>query len=412
MEDSASSKDSDNIDVVLERVVPKLLNNAIKTVPSRRLLKRLQRTPKQPSDIMETSPAEDSLIDILETPMDPDTQYNISDLEIVIDEAEPDNELEEPNNDSINENPSEDICIALEAKHNAAMEKLRQQYKSAIEELEMSMTRKQEHFESISIVLDAQKSQVQVLQTEKESMQRELNENQDLIDALSSENESHKRQIDFQKERIAQQERDLEAASEFEDDNVNIMRALKEEIDTLNSTVEAKQLEIKQQLDVNDQHITEINKQFQQLQIQKTRIRELEAQLQHHKPSSVASTSVSTTSASSNPSAVAQSKPVEKLAPMSKPVLFNGIKRYLNPSMVALLRMEMFGEAEREFKPDERDIAMELMKLPLDDAQPGSVYEFMRSEWRFRLPPRNSVLQWIQEREDNANNVADEWDDC
>lgn len=122
----------------------------------------------------------------------------------------------------------------------------------------------------------------------------------------------------------------------------------------------------------------------------------------------------SQSSCASNPSNKA--KP-EKLPPLSKPQLFNGIRRYLNPSMISLLRMEMFADAEREYKPDERQIAMELWEQPHGAATAaastmGSVYEFMRSEWRFRLPPKGDVLQWIRERDENVTTADDDWDDC
>lgn len=125
-------------------------------------------------------------------------------------------------------------------------------------------------------------------------------------------------------------------------------------------------------------------------------------------------TQPSSSSSSAPTSANAKSKP-EKLPPLSKPQLFNGIRRYLNPSMISLLRMEMFADAEREYKPDERQIAMELWQLPPAERAAhgdGGVYEFMRSEWRFRLPPKGDVLQWIRERDENVTAAEDDWDDC
>uniref|UniRef100_A0A1B0EUD5 Uncharacterized protein n=2 Tax=Lutzomyia longipalpis TaxID=7200 RepID=A0A1B0EUD5_LUTLO len=75
---------------------------------------------------------------------------------------------------------------------------------------------------------------------------------------------------------------------------------------------------------------------------------------------------------------------------MGKLQLFNAIKRYLNPSMVALLRMEMFGGMDREWKEDEKEFAVELYNLGIN------VYEFMRDEWRFRLPPEKMVKEWAE----------------
>ncbi|XP_055911196.1 uncharacterized protein LOC129945455 [Eupeodes corollae] len=76
---------------------------------------------------------------------------------------------------------------------------------------------------------------------------------------------------------------------------------------------------------------------------------------------------------------------------LSKPQLFNGIKKYLSASMTALVRMEMFGNSERQWKPDEKQVSVELLKLGED------VYKYFRDEWRFRLPPKKMVEQWSNE---------------
>uniref|UniRef100_A0A182SWZ5 THAP-type domain-containing protein n=1 Tax=Anopheles maculatus TaxID=74869 RepID=A0A182SWZ5_9DIPT len=48
---------------------------------------------------------------------------------------------------------------------------------------------------------------------------------------------------------------------------------------------------------------------------------------------------------------------MEKGPQLTKAQLFSSIKRYLNPSMVTLLRMELFaGSAERPWKPDEKSL--------------------------------------------------------
>lgn len=86
---------------------------------------------------------------------------------------------------------------------------------------------------------------------------------------------------------------------------------------------------------------------------------------------------------------------VEKGPAMTKVQLFNGIRKYLNPTMVALLRMEMFGSAEREYRPDERQLSKELYNLN------QSVYDYMRDEWRFRLPAKTEVEKWLKDSDDN-----------
>ncbi|KAM8710065.1 hypothetical protein ACLKA7_016805 [Drosophila subpalustris] len=85
-------------------------------------------------------------------------------------------------------------------------------------------------------------------------------------------------------------------------------------------------------------------------------------------------------------------------AQLSKAQLYNGIKRYLGPSMAALVRMEMFGGGERDWKDDERDFAMELLQLG------EGVYNHCLDEWRFRLPSVRLTRSWLQ----NANSADNE----
>ncbi|XP_037939804.1 kinesin-related protein 4 [Teleopsis dalmanni] len=74
---------------------------------------------------------------------------------------------------------------------------------------------------------------------------------------------------------------------------------------------------------------------------------------------------------------------------LSKAQLFNGIKKYLSTSMLALLRMEMFGSSEREWKPDEQRTSVDLLRLG------EKVFTYFRDEWRFRLPPLRQVREWL-----------------
>lgn len=76
---------------------------------------------------------------------------------------------------------------------------------------------------------------------------------------------------------------------------------------------------------------------------------------------------------------------------LTKAQLFNGIKRYLSASMVSLLRMEMFGSSEREWKSDERHVAVDLLRLG------ENVYKYFTDEWRFRLPALRDVRNWLSQ---------------
>lgn len=76
----------------------------------------------------------------------------------------------------------------------------------------------------------------------------------------------------------------------------------------------------------------------------------------------------------------------------NKVQLFNGMKRYLSPSITALLRMELFAAPGREYKKDEKIICQELFQLG------EAAYSFLHDEWRLRLPAKSEVEQWLDEK--------------
>ncbi|KAI8039404.1 hypothetical protein M5D96_008128 [Drosophila gunungcola] len=79
---------------------------------------------------------------------------------------------------------------------------------------------------------------------------------------------------------------------------------------------------------------------------------------------------------------------------LTKPQLYIAIKKYLGPTMAALLRMEMFGGSEeRTWKDDEREFAMELLQLG------DEVYKYCCDEWRFRLPSIRIARSWLEQRQ-------------
>ncbi|XP_013110128.2 uncharacterized protein LOC106088958 [Stomoxys calcitrans] len=73
-----------------------------------------------------------------------------------------------------------------------------------------------------------------------------------------------------------------------------------------------------------------------------------------------------------------------------KTQLLNSITGYINDSMLALLRMEMFGGPEREWKPDERQIAVDLLCLG------ETVYKYFTDVWRLRLPRLQDARIWAE----------------
>lgn len=74
---------------------------------------------------------------------------------------------------------------------------------------------------------------------------------------------------------------------------------------------------------------------------------------------------------------------------------FNSIRKYLNPTMAALLRMEMFGNQNYEYRTDEKQVSKELFSLS------PTIYDYMRNEWRFSLPPKEMVEEWNQTESDD-----------
>ncbi|XP_067648090.1 putative leucine-rich repeat-containing protein DDB_G0290503 [Eurosta solidaginis] len=88
-------------------------------------------------------------------------------------------------------------------------------------------------------------------------------------------------------------------------------------------------------------------------------------------------------------------------ANLSKAQLFNGVKKYVSSSMAALLRMDMFGNTDRAWKPDERRVAIDLIQLG------DEVYNYVSDEWRLRLPTISEARCW---RDYDVNMVNDEED--
>ncbi|XP_050083403.1 uncharacterized protein LOC126570004 [Anopheles aquasalis] len=92
---------------------------------------------------------------------------------------------------------------------------------------------------------------------------------------------------------------------------------------------------------------------------------------------------------------------MEKGPQLTKAQLFNGIKRYLNPTMVTLLRMELFaGSADRQWKSDEKTLAVDLLNIG------ANVYNHFAQEFRFRLPPVSEVEQWKETGEIDADDAC------
>uniref|UniRef100_A0A182NCS5 THAP-type domain-containing protein n=1 Tax=Anopheles dirus TaxID=7168 RepID=A0A182NCS5_9DIPT len=92
---------------------------------------------------------------------------------------------------------------------------------------------------------------------------------------------------------------------------------------------------------------------------------------------------------------------MEKGPQLTKAQLFNSIKRYLNPTMITLLRMELFaGASERQWKSDEKSLAVEIFNMG------EQVYDCFQDEFRFRLPPKSEVKEWKDSGEIDADDAC------
>ncbi|KFB53517.1 AGAP004377-PA-like protein [Anopheles sinensis] len=101
------------------------------------------------------------------------------------------------------------------------------------------------------------------------------------------------------------------------------------------------------------------------------------------------------------PPAAPQKVVMAKGPHLTKAQLFSSIKRYLNPTMVTLLRMELFsGPSERQWKPDEKSLAVDLLNIG------ENVYDHFTEEFRFRLPPKADAQEWKAAGELDADDAC------
>uniref|UniRef100_A0A182W358 THAP-type domain-containing protein n=1 Tax=Anopheles minimus TaxID=112268 RepID=A0A182W358_9DIPT len=92
---------------------------------------------------------------------------------------------------------------------------------------------------------------------------------------------------------------------------------------------------------------------------------------------------------------------MEKGPQLTKAQLFNNIKRYLNPTMVTLLRMELFaGSTERQWKTDEKSLSVDMLNLG------EQVYDHFKEEFRFRLPSKREAKEWQESGEIDADDAC------
>ncbi|XP_020718146.1 desmoplakin isoform X1 [Ceratitis capitata] len=171
------------------------------------------------------------------------------------------------------------------------------------------------------------------------------------------------------------------------------LNKVKSELDSLSENHEELCKDYKKMVETNKNSCKQIQKLQQDKSKLENKCSKLENQRQNKQMDAV-STSQAPTPLTNNEICTSNSRqyaPPSTNPPLTvtKAQLFNGIRKYTSSSMLALLRMEMFGGADREWKPDERRVAMDLLQLG------DEVYKYINDEWRFRLPALSEVRKWL-----------------
>uniref|UniRef100_A0A1A9WD16 THAP-type domain-containing protein n=1 Tax=Glossina brevipalpis TaxID=37001 RepID=A0A1A9WD16_9MUSC len=157
--------------------------------------------------------------------------------------------------------------------------------------------------------------------------------------------------------------------NETQDRNINLLQKIEEKDEVMQSL--QNKLESLEKINCSTQtRYDDLLKEYEQLRQQCDKIYQVSSVPTSNAPQSITSNSV----------------------PLTKAQIFNAIKRYLSATMVSLVRMEMFGSSEREWKPDERAVAVDILQLG------ESIYNYFTEEWRFRLPALREVRSWIKEK--------------
>lgn len=234
----------------------------------------------------------------------------------------------------------------------------------------------------------------------------------DLSKQLQNKDEEYKKTTDLMSARIWKLEQELKKSQDELKSKTNILSITRVELERVNTKYQSL-MEKYDELEMKHKNVSEINKntskENQRLQQEKTLLTvkcvEYEKQKQFKQKEDV-TTSQASSSSVSKEIAIASRRHAAAgtsniLNTPSKAQLFNGIKKYISSSMLALLRMEMFGSVERNWKPDEKRVAMDLLQLGDD------VYKYINDEWRFRLPALGEVRVWLA---DTTNSMDDEDD--
>ncbi|XP_065361532.1 myosin-11 [Calliphora vicina] len=208
----------------------------------------------------------------------------------------------------------------------------------------------------------------------------------DEITHLKRKLESTQQQLEFTETELKEVKTDLNSMKNEKDRHIQRHEELQQSLDRIQNNFDDKQ---------NDYRIlkTEHDSVQQKFIVLEQKYWKLQA-LQNQEAT------VSTSLENNNKKSTSQPPPISSNS-LTKAQLFNGIKRYISASMVSLLRMEMFGNSEREWKPDERQVATDILRLG------ETVYKYFTDEWRFRLPGLRDVRNWLSQSQELMDDEED-----
>lgn len=174
--------------------------------------------------------------------------------------------------------------------------------------------------------------------------------------------------------------------------NYNLIRkiysnTLKEKADLLQ-----QRIEINQELQNLQEKLNDINKEHRLLKKHHEILKSNYDELKESTAKCGKCTATTSIAKSGNTAMIKKTKSKTlEVNPSTKMEVFNSIKRYINASMIALLRMDMFGSPDRAWKDDEQQVSIEILRLG------EIVYIHFIDVWHLRLPALPLVKNWLEQ---------------
>lgn len=173
--------------------------------------------------------------------------------------------------------------------------------------------------------------------------------------------------------------------------NYNLIRkiysnTLKEKADLLQ-----QRIEINQELQTLQEKLNDINKEHRLLKENHEILKSNYDELKESTANCAKCTAASIAKSGNTPMIKKNKSKTLVVNPSTKVEVFNSIKRYINASMIALLRMDMFGSPDRAWKNDEQQVSIAILRLG------ETVYIHFIDVWHLRLPALPLVKNWLEQ---------------